>query len=334
MAKKKKGNIALKIVSSVLCVLLVLVMLALIAFSAGENIVFADFYSRADKEFKIPGLWTGSVPQGFEYMEEIELFMYTGYQKDEVSPSVVYLMPEDGEGEARKVELFNKDGSNYTEHVGGITVYEGYVYICATKNSLDIFELSDVLDSDNKATKIDTLEVGFDVAFCEVRGDKLYAGNFYRAVDYETPENHHITTPTGDKNTAVIYQYSLDFETGYVKSTHPEKVYSITDAIQGMTFTDDGRIILSTSWGLTKSHIYVYDESLADTAEFDYNGKKLPLTYLDSKCLVQDIVAPPMAEEIVYDDGDVYILTEAASMKYLFGKITGASWCYAYELDD
>lgn len=330
--KDKKISLPARIITATLALIIVLVAVAVIGFSIGENIVFFKFYTNADKEFKIPGLWTGSVPQGFEYIEETETFLYTGYQKDKVSPSVVYIMPDEGEGEAREVKLYNADGSAYTGHVGGITIYNETTFI-ATEKGMDIFNTGDILDSDGKATKVGKLEVDFDVAFCEVYNGKLYAGNFYRAVDYETPQSHHITTPSGDKNTGVIYEYDLDPIAELPTNFAPSKVYSIGDAIQGLTFDEQGRMILSTSWGLSKSHIYIYNQPSESGQTFDVNGKSVPLYFLDSSNLVKDIVAPPMAEELVYDDGKIYIMNESASMKYLFGKLTGGAWCYAYELD-
>ena len=329
-------NKPLKITLIVLGAIVAFLLLVFALFYMVESIIYSDFYSRADDEFAIPGLWGQSVPQGFEYIEEMDTFLYTGYAKDGESPSMVYIMPEGGEGKARCVELFEKDGTNFTSHVGGITVYGEYAYIADGK-SLAIFELIDILNVDNKATKLDSIEIDFGVAFVEAHGDRLFAGNFYRAQDYETPETHHITTPSGDENTAIIYEYAMNPETGYPVSIVPQRAYSITDAIQGMTVGPNGEIFLSSSWGLTTSHIYVYKTDSAKTGKFTVPVNEIdasfevPLIYLDSHCLIKDIEAPPMAEEIVYHDGKIYILTEAASMKYLFGKLTGAYNCYAYE---
>ena len=338
MAKDEKtlGGFIGKIIALILCVAIVLAVVVAILFSIGENIVFFKFYKNAEKAFKIPGLWTGSVPQGFEYIEETQTFLYTGYQKNEVDPTVVYIMPDKGEGEARAVKLVNADGSAYTGHAGGITIYEDTVFI-AGHNGVDLFDATDLLNGDDKATMIGKLDIDFDVAFVEVHDGKLYLGNFYRALDYETPAHHHITTPCGDKNTAVIYEFTLG-ENNLPTSFVPDMVYSIRDAVQGLTFDDKGRMILSTSWGLSKSHIYIYEKPqfvVENAFEVSANDTtyKADLCYLDENSLKQDIVAPPMAEEIVYLDGKLYIMCESASMKYLFGKLTGAHWCYAYELD-
>ena len=88
--------------------------------------------------------------------------------------------------------------------------------------------------------------------------------------------------------------------------------------------------MLSTSWGLTKSHLLVYDLDKANGGAIPFNGAQVPIVYLDGDCLVQDIVCPPMAEELVYENGKVLILTESASMKYLFGKLTSGNFVRSY----
>jgi hypothetical protein len=40
-----------------------------------------------------------------------------------------------------------------------------------------------------------------------------------------------------------------------------------------------------------------------------------------------------MAEEMVWLDGKVYILTESASMKYLFGKLMSGHHVYSYPME-
>jgi hypothetical protein len=100
-----------------------------------------------------------------------------------------------------------------------------------------------------------------------------------------------------------------------------------------MTFTDS-RIVLSTSYGFATSHLYFYDATAvaAKADKFTVNGTEVPLYYLDSASLVSTVSAPPMSEEIVYKDGRIYIMTESASNKYIFGKITGGSPLYSYNI--
>ena len=324
----KAGKITLIVVSAILA----LVFVALAGFAIIQKAKHADFYKNAHKGFKIPGLWGGSVPQGFTYLSEIDTFLYTGYHKDGESPSMVFVMPEDGRGESRQVDLYKQDGTPFNGHVGGMTVYEEWVYI-ADGCGVAVFDLFDVLDNDGKATQIGGFENDFEVAFVEAYNGILYVGNFYRAGDYETPKSHHMETPNGDKNTAMIYLHEINDLSGLPIRENPRQALSITDAIQGMAFGDNGEIFLSSSWGLSTSKIYVYDSNKISTDFVRLDETPLPIEigYLDSGCLIETIEAPPMAEELVYDDGDLYILSESASMKYLFGKLTGGKWCYAYE---
>lgn len=327
-------KVAKKVLSIVLVVLIVIALL-FVCISVGEKIVFAKFFSKAEKEFKIPGLFTGYTPQGFDYLEDEKTFLLTGYDKDKVSPSMVYRVDEETE-KAERVLLYNKDGSNYTSHVGGICHDNEWAYI-AHGSGVDMFKLSDILDDDGKASVVDRISfeaLELDVAFCNVYNGVLIVGEFYIAEDYETPQNHRMETPAGDKNTAIMATYTLGADGKPVSST-PDAIFSIRGMVQGMCLVDNGRIALSTSYGLAKSRTYIYDTkkvSEQNNGSVTVNGISAPLYYLDSSCLDEQIVSSPMAEEIVYKDGKLFILTESACMKYIFGKILSGNYVYSYKL--
>ena len=317
---------------SLVC-LISLIVLALVAFCVGERVIFRDFYKDAQKEFDIPGLEDGYVPQGFEYLDDRSVFLACGYMKDN-SPSRIYVIGEDGS--ASFCEMLNADGSDHTGHTGGIARFGNYVYV-TDKTGCNIFTLSDITDGDGKARIIGQVESCNDPAYCSVKDGLLYMGSFYREVDYETPMEHRFTTPAGDLNTAIIAAYRLDPESGRAVSSVPERIYSTTGAIQGMAFCEDGSLALSASWGISKSRIYVYD---LERAEFhsenaqprtvSAGGKDVKVTFLDSASLVSLTPAPPMAEEIVCKDGRIYIMNESASTKYMFGKLTTGEQVYSY----
>ena len=299
-----------------------------------EKFIFASFFFKGAKtEMAIPGLWTGFVPQGFEKVDE-DFYLMSGYDKDGKSPSVIYTV-KDGKKTAYK--LYNKDGSPYLSHAGGVTHFNGFVYVAyntgAETTYCDMFMLTDLTDGDNKATKVDSIAIPNQVSYCSVHGGKLYAGAFYReGSKYLTPESHHLTTPSGEKNTALMMVYTLDESTGKPVSATPERVYSTLSNVQGMCFTDSGKMVLSTSWGLNPSHLYVYDLNKASTGSMDLGGATVPVTYLDSESLVQTVKCPPMSEELVYQDGRVFILTESASMKYLFGKVMSGNFMRSFPI--
>ncbi|MBQ8162973.1 MAG: hypothetical protein IJZ93_01210 [Clostridia bacterium] len=326
---------AVKKVLSIILIILIVLALLFVCISVGEKIVFAKFFSNAQKEFKIPGLFTGYTPQGFDYLENEKTFLLTGYDKDNESPSMVYKVNEETE-KAEKVLLYNKDGSNYTSHVGGICHYNEWVYI-AHGSGVDMFKLSDILDGDGNASVVDRISVEnieLGVACCNVYDGALYVAEFYIAEDYETPDSHRMKTPAGDDNMAIMASYTLG-EDGKPISETPDAIFSIRGMVQGMCLVNDGRIALSTSYGLAKSRTYIYDAEKIfkqENGTVTINGISAPIYYIDSSCLDEEIVSSPMAEEIVYKDGRLYILTESACMKYVFGKILSGNYVYSYKL--
>ncbi len=300
----------------------------------GEKLFYGYFFQNAKAEFAIPGLWTNFVPQGYDKLDDGS-YLISGYDKSDDAPSSLYIV---NDGKSERVNLYNADGSAYVSHAGGVTHFKDFVYVAYNTGEdityCDMFLLSDVLDGDGKATKADTVPLPNRISYCSVYGNRLYAGAFYRdGSQYLTPENHQLTTPAGDKNTALMMVYALDETTGKPTSDKPELVYSTTSNVQGMCLTDNGEIVLSTSWSIYPSELFVYDLETASKGEWDYNGEKIPLVYLDAACLSQSIVCPPMSEELVYQDGRVYILTESACMKYLYGKLTSGNFLYSIPLE-
>lgn len=100
-----------------------------------------------------------------------------------------------------------------------------------------------------------------------------------------------------------------------------------------MAFDSQGRLILSTSWGLNPSGIYVYDLDKAANGTAVISGKETAVKYVDSACLDATITAPPMAEELVYKNGKLLVMNESASMKYIFGKLTSGNYVLRYDYD-
>ena len=178
------------------------------------------------------------------------------------------------------------------------------------------------------------VDVDFSPAFMNIEEGQLLLGNFYYPNDYETPDAHHITTPDGTENPAVMYAFAADPARPGRFATVPDSVFSIPGMVQGTCVTGDGRIVLSTSYGLAPSHLLAYDVDLAapDGTFTTNSGDKVELFCLDSRNLSEDMVGPPMQEGIESHDGRVYTTDESASSKYIFGKFCGAGRVYAVEL--
>ena len=114
----------------------------------------------------------------------------------------------------------------------------------------------------------------------------------------------------------------------------PDNVFSIPGMVQGTCTTDDGRIVLSVSYGIAPSHLLAYNVNLAapDGTFTTGSGDEVELFCLDSRNLTEDLVGPPMQEGIESHDGRVYTTDESASNKYIFGKLCGAGRVYAVQL--
>jgi hypothetical protein len=316
-----------------------LAALAIVAVAA-LNVVFrvryAGFYANARREFPIPGLSGGFVPQGLAPAAGGG-WLVSGYMGDGAA-SRVYLIPQTGR--PKRVLLSGADGAPSDSHAGGVASYGDSIYVADTFRGVAIYSAEDFnAAADGASIPLRaSFPVGFDAAFVYVSGGTLYVGEFYEATDYPTAPSHHVTTPAGDANFAVIAAYPLSEGAVFgIASGTPSFVYSIPALVQGMCMTGDGRLCLSTSWATDDSHIYIYEDPAAagaapPAASLLHEGAAVPLYCLDGANLTEAITLFPMAEEIVCADGRLYIMCESASNKYFFGKLTGNTDAYSYGL--
>ena len=304
-----------------------------------------DYYSASEKGFEIPGLSDGFVAQGLDY-DDRGYFWMTGYMNDGTA-SPIYMVEKES-GELKKtVYLANEDGSAYTGHAGGIAVSWDYVYVAggsdrciyaysaeALANAADGASVPALGKIDTKVSDEDYLEPA--CLYIDDNYNHLYVLEFYREPEYPTPAAHKMTTPAGDFNQAMAVAFPLDFEEGtFGVDPIPTCAISLPDHVQGMCM-DESSLYLSTSWGVSFSHIYQYSMSTMrnQQSKITFLGTEMPLYYLDSACLLKDYKIPPMSEEIVVVDGKLYTMCESASNKYIFGKLTSAQWCYATNLSE
>lgn len=327
METKPKKHNALIVILKVLASIIIIIAILLIGIRVGEKFAFASFYNNAKREMAMPGVNDGFVGQGFDYVEEKDVFLSCGYSAKKGEASMVYVLGADGS--SLKTELKKKDGSNYRGHTGGIAHYKDYVYITGS-DGCDVFALSDIL-AGGEAKMLGEIKSpeGHDPAYVTVHDGKLYEGSFYRAGNYENPDNEKITTPNGDNNKALIYVYDLDDNLEFCVNQTPKAAYSTIGLVQGMCFTDT-QIVLSTSYGIAPSKLMYYNLDHAKHEQKTIGSNTLELYYLEGCCLAKDVTAPPMSEEIVYKDGRIYIMTESASNKYIFGKFMSGRYIYSY----
>lgn len=313
-----------RIVRILIGVLSVAALLAL-ALNVGVTVMYSGFFQNAEAIFRAPGLTTGFVPQGFAYLPEQEVYLVSGYMKDH-SAARIYI--RNANGDSIVTSLLRADGSGYDEHAGGVAVNGDYVYLPGT-GGLDVFLLSDVLDG-GQAASIGSIPMDYSGDCCTFYNGYLFVGDFYYPEVYETPEDHRFTTPAGDHNPAVIAVYRADDSAEFGLAWTPVAAISIREKVQGIGFAEDGQIVLSTSYGFAHSNLWFYEFDETRQNVLTLQDAQVPLYFLDSANLTHSVQMPPMSEEIVCRDGQVYVLFESASTKYLFGNLIRGTHIYGY----
>lgn len=316
--KKILRNTCIGILSFLLVVLVVL--------NAGVTFKYWDFFGNSKGDFIIPGLTSAYVPQGFDYIEETDTYLMCGYMADG-SSSRIYI--RFGDGTTRFASLYYADGTVYDKHAGGICHNGDYVYL-AGDDGVDVFSMEQVLMGVD-ASMLGTIPTGHDMAYCSFYDGYLLAGNFYYPEHYETPETHRITTPAGDRNTALMTVFRADPEAEFGIDPAPVAAISTPGKVQGMCFTSDEEIVLSISWSLTNSNLLFYGVDTERVGSVQVLGGEVPLYYLDSENLKDTVVLPPMSEELVCKDGRVLVMFESACNKYIFGKLIRGWRVFGYE---
>ncbi len=335
----KKG---LRITVAVILCAVFAVLYSLLGFKLFDQFQYRDFYGSSQAEFSIPGLNQGYIPQGFEYYKEKDLFLACGYMNDKTA-SRVYVIDRDGNSYFTKLTKAN--GDDYSGHAGGLTYFGDFLYI-AGRDGLDVFSLSDILNKDKKEAKqqatLNTL--GLTPAFCFTYNGEIFAGDFYREGSHPTDEKFHLPVSDGKTNKAMMLSFQTDSNSPFgINTQMPTAVYSIPDKVQGIAITEDGKMVLSTSYALAKSELFVHDLSKIKANLADYSpeepstserafGINLPMYIVDNSSLEQTIIAPPMAEEIVYLENKLWIMNESACNKYIFGKFTTGRYLFSTKI--
>ncbi len=311
---KNIGKVFLAVLLSV-CVLVIAVIGGL---NIAKFFLYDDYYAAESALCKNPGLNDGFVCQGIAAADEKDLILVSGYMKDK-QPSRIYVTTLDSE--SYYVTLYC-DEKPYTGHAGGIAVSGDTAYI-ANGSKIYVFSLSDVLNAKNgdRVNIGQGIKVNNKASFLYTDDEYLYVGSFMDSTTTRVEE--HIFETAEGTHYAICSVYPID------DLSAPVRIYSIRDCVQGICFTPDGKIVLSTSYGLTSSVYYIYDRD--DAVE---SGKTLdgaPVYYLEQT--ENEISGPAMAEGLDYYQGQIITLTESASDKYIFGKLFFATDIVSMDLN-
>ena len=230
--------------------------------------------------------------EGKEITDTQEYFFISAYFNG--APSRIYVVGETT-GLVGYVTLKNTDGSDFYFHSGGVAT-NGYTLwvvsdetVYVAKNKMQpkdniAYDIIKAAENNGELKFTATFAANCRASFCYFYNadgdstnssyyeDRFYIGEFYRGGNYETDKKHRLTTKSGDKNTAFVYEYRIsvsndDYGLETLSSTDVspqtrvpriQNIYSITDEIQGFARTKSG-LVLSQSYGLKNSVLYYYD---------------------------------------------------------------------------
>ena len=342
---KKSGSKAKKVIITILVVLVALVAIVLIGARIYFRAPVSAYYKASEKAFVIPGLMDNMTPQGLDYVSSVDTYLICGYQKDG-SPSRIYRVDGASGKDEGYVVMGDENGNAIKPHAGGLASHGEYLYVVGDEDAcINVFSLNDVLSakSGDIVKKLGSFSTKFEddkinVAWICFSDDRMIVGEFYRDPNYMTNESHWITTTTGEENRAIAwaYKFSNGEDSAFGVSQTPFEMYSMPGLVQGMT-VKDGKIWISQSYGTAKSTIRCYDVSGSEPVKiYSGTGKAdllIPIYAFDSSTQVTSFDAAPMAEEIIFVNGKLLIMSESASLKYIFGNLTGGRWCYATDVD-
>ena len=304
-----------------------------------------------------------------ETLKTQEYYFVSAYFKDK--PSRIYVTGRES-GYLGYVSLY-KNGEPFYGHVGGIatngTVFwigsERYVY-CIKRaggdskvtviDELVLNSVTDhVLDLDVETTTSFMIDgnaafISYFESVNSISEAYLYVGEFYRAGNYETNKNHHITLPDGSVNRAFMYEFRVANSTEYGLSVisddgninkqvpKVQKIYSIPERIQGVARVsgskDDNNgdtFILSQSYGLANSEIMLYNYNTIDTGK----NNTLAYTSIDANGFMYPDVTTLIAGRPYYDASvNVYYIYGNANSKTVNkeGKEISPSFIRTYSL--
>lgn len=312
--KKKILNILLIILVSLITIALIFIMI----YKKNLKRSYKDFVNISETFCLIPGLDTEFVPQGISYNEKHNLILVVGYNSDK-TPSPIFLLDTNGNIK-KKITIKNTENKDYTGHAGGIISFNDIIFVSSGKKVYKLDMNKVLLANDNDSIIADAVtSVDTDGATMFVYNNYLFVTEFYEDTKYQTETSHHIKTPSGGTNKALVFAYEIDENNiSGLKSNEPKLVLSIPEKVQGLLVKDD-EMILSTSFGrYNDSYIYKYKNILnKDTTNtFKYNDLELPLYIMDKADITYTLLAPPMSEGITFYNDCMLVLFESAASKY------------------
>lgn len=297
---------------------------------------YTDFLAKAEKLFVIPGLKQVLTPQGIAVCPTTGRTYISAYSVDDI-PSVIVVTEAETNELVAEYYLYNNDGTPMTSHVGGVAVTETHLYVSDKLDSDGDYRIAaiplDQLPAEGAHDVIvtETITMAMSPSMLNYSGGYLWVGNFYHPkADYNLSPNIPYTTAADDGSEYGCYILGFDMTQGHSRLLTPESypmpdlILAAPDRIQGITMTDNSRIVLSQSYGRANDAsllVYNLDTATAPDLELTLNSQNIPGYLLDSHRLTESINSIPMSEGLTTTrDGHILVLFESGAIRYEDGK--------------
>ena len=294
-----------------------------IGFLGGDKRI--DYENYTEYPCEVPGLEDGFIPQGLCFVENMGMFAISGYMPNDADGNkqnsrIYFVNPETDES-----KMFIID--DFTGHAGGIACHENDLWIssggsASSNGKIYHFTLDMFNCESGSAVSFDgyfSVPVKGSVLYCD--GEKLWVSEFYNSDkdSNKVNEAHHYGS-----NHAWSCGYDLPVNVDYTakEKLAPDVVLSIPDKVQGMSVTDDGEVIFSTSYGRrNNSKMYVFENYTQwDTNTLNVFDTDVTLYVAKKKNRIIRFVMPTLMEGIDYHNGKLYIIFESGAKTYADAK--------------
>ncbi len=337
----------LKIVFSILGSILGLLLVFVLVLLCIKTPVYRTFLESSQTEVKIPGLDTSFCPQGLDYVEEDDLFLFSGYMTNKTS-SRIYV--NDKDNKVGMVQIPDYNGKTFKGHAGGIAVNKDNVYV-ANNEKVYVLSYSAIKDNcykpleEQEALGMTAFSVNNNASFIFANEEGLWVGEFYMADKYETDPSHHVKTNDESVNCAWVEQYLFAKNDGSdeeealkygLHSLTPNQILTLPKKVQGFAIDGEGRFYLSESWNIFHSYLHIYTPLEANEAPdrvVTINEKEILMFDLNSNNLIKKIRMMPMSEDLDYANGKIYINFESACKKYRIANVYATKSVMSYNVD-
>lgn len=273
----------------------------------------------------IPDIDKDFVPQGFCFIESLNMFAVSSYSAEDEN-SIVSLIDAQNGKRIKTVRLVYEDGDPCFAHVGGIANI-GDSLIISSGKAVRRLKINDVMATEDYGyvKYCGKLATDMQASYVCSYNTHLFVGQFYSFTldgTYDTPTEQRIFTPSGKRNYAMCEEFDLSnldkvFSDG---KAVPLRVISMPNSVQGIAY-DGKTFVTSSSYtfnNASKIRYYTFSQS---EMSFNINSTDVPLYFIEESRAEKTVSIPPMSEGIDFYNGKITGIFESGANKFNYAGV-------------